>query len=103
MTGCWPEYTDILNYRVEVTGFLRDGRPRATGIDVYQDTSGRWRLTLSELLYMTPLLCNGWEGDYAREWDALARRVGIRGVAPPNGATRYNDGTFAPKIYLTHR
>lgn len=95
-------YADVLAYRIEVAGFSPEGRPVSSELEVYQTPDGRWHPGLSKLLYSLPKVCNGLTGDHAPHWDALARNVGIKGVISPSGGTRYNNGTFSPKIYLTH-
>jgi hypothetical protein len=102
VTGRRVKYADVLAYRVEVSGFVPN-KPAQTEIDIYRDGTGRWRLGLSELLYITPKLCNGIEGDHARIWDAIARRAGIRGVTAADGGTRWSDGTFTPEVRITGR
>jgi hypothetical protein len=96
-------YADILAYPVDVTGFSPDGKPRRFEVTVYQDPTGRWRLALSQMLYIFPRVCNGVEGDHAPVWDALARRSGIKGAVHPDGAIRWADGSFSPKVYLTRK
>lgn len=100
VTGRRTKFADVLAYAISVTGFQK-GPALTTELQVYQDRYGRWRLGLSELLYVTPMLCNGMTGDYARAWDKMAAAAGIRGVASADGGTRWNNGTFVPEIVIT--
>jgi hypothetical protein len=99
--GYRTKFQDIRTYAVEVSGFVPNKRAIFFEPQVYLDPTGAWRLGLSELLYCLPKVCNGAEGDYAKDWDVMARRAGIRGVVCAEGGTRYNDGTFTPEISLT--
>lgn len=98
--GRRTKYADVLVYGISVSGFATAGA-LPSEVQVYRDRTGRWRLGLSELLYSTPMLCNGMTGDYARTWDRMAAAAGVCGVAAADGGTRWNNGTFRPEVRIT--
>jgi hypothetical protein len=97
-----PQYSDVLIFDVDFVSDAIPGRRHNSGILVYQDGGGKWRLALSHLLYCLHQACGEQGVDNAKCYDAAARKAGILGCTLPGGSTRWaEDGSHSNDIKLT--
>jgi hypothetical protein len=99
-SGPRPYYEDVLMYDIDVE---RSGAgTRLTTLYVYQDGSGRWRVSVSMLLYALVAVHLPSGVAAGPDYDRLASAAGIRGCTIPAGPTRMAaDGSHNNDIHLT--